>query len=73
MAAFKLSELPPQMIARMRAAERAVLGLSPVGAGDDKGREPRPATGRTGANKTEALYRDDRNLCGKAIGITLEA
>ncbi len=58
MAAFKLSELPPQMIARIRAADRAALGLSPVGAGDDKGRQEKAVTGRTGPNKTEALYRD---------------
>ena len=58
MPAFKLSELPPHLIACMRAADRAVLGLSSVGAGKDTGGAERVSTGRRAPNKTEALYRD---------------
>ena len=58
MPAFKLTELPPHLIACMRAADRAVLGLSSVGAGRDAGGAERASTGRRAPNKTEALYRD---------------
>ena len=59
MTKFKLSELPPHMIACIRASDRAVLGLLPVGASDDTGRSARPSTGRREPNKTEARYRDE--------------
>ncbi len=59
MTKFRLSELPPHLIACIRPTDRAVLGLQPLGTGEDKGRAIKASTGRREPNKTEARYRDE--------------
>lgn len=77
-AKFKLSELPPHVIARIRPEDRAALGLNPPAValsgsrtGHDKGQTEKRDVTRRRPNKTEARYRTevmDRNPAVTVIG-----